>query len=259
MTNRRETLAVLAAGAMLGACAAPPTPGAASPARPPLPAGLQPGRQMMLRLDGMPLSRMWVWLPADYLQAERPWPLVVFLHGSGERGTDLDAVLRNGPPMHAAKGDQAPYPFVLVSPQLQDDREWEPDELHALLEALKMRFYVDSQRCLGTGLSLGGHGVWNWATRHPNDLAGIAPVCGNGDPARVAAMRKVPVRAYHGDRDDVVPLADQQACVDALRAAGGTVEFTIYPGVNHGSWIPAYQDPGLVPWLLAQKAQNRAG
>jgi predicted peptidase len=94
--------------------------------------------------------------------------------------------------------------------------------------------------------------VWRWASAHPDDLAGIAPVCGYGDPALVCRARQVPVRAYHGDADTVVPLAAQQACVDALRACGGEVTFTIYPGVGHGAWVPAYEDAGLVPWLMAR-------
>jgi predicted peptidase len=100
---------------------------------------------------------------------------------------------------------------------------------------------------------MGGFGVWHWATAYPHDLAAIAPVCGFGDADRVAAMRGVPVRAYHGDQDSVVPLAPHVACVAALRAAGGTASLTVFPGVGHDSWTPAYNDPDLLPWLLAQK------
>ena len=85
------------------------------------------------------------------------------------------------------------------------------------------------------------------------DLAGIAPVCGFTDPAGVCRARAVPVRAYHGAADDVVPVAAEQAAVDALRACGGQVSFTIYPGVGHDAWNPAYEEPGLVPWLMAQR------
>ena len=238
--NRRHCLSTLGALA-LTACAT----------RPVVPAGLAAGAQRTFTIEGSPLGRLWVALPESYAEASEPWPLLVFLHGSGERGRDLDAVLRNGPPLLASKGKQ--YPLVLVSPQLDEDREWEPTELHALLGQLQSRFYVDRRRSYCTGLSLGGYGTWNWATAYPDDLAAVAPVCGAGNPKRVAAMKRVPVRAYHGDADDAVPLADQQACVDALRAAGGDVSFTIYPGVGHASWIPAYDDPGLLPWLLSHR------
>ncbi len=95
--------------------------------------------------------------------------------------------------------------------------------------------------------------MWAWAAAYPGDLAAIAPVCGYGNPAAVCRARTVPVRAYHGAADTVVPLAAQQACVDALRACGGTVEFKVYPGVGHDAWNPAYEDPELVPWLMRQR------
>ncbi|MFT7721667.1 MAG: dienelactone hydrolase family protein [Roseateles sp.] len=237
MMNRRQLLA--ASPALLTACAAlPPT----------VPDGLAAGEQRAWQLAG---ERLWLWLPHGYAQRRERWPLLVFLHGSGERGTDLGQVKVHGPPRLAAAG--ADYPLVLASPQLEAGVRWEPARLHRLLQALQARLHVDRQRSLATGLSLGGHGVWNWACRHPRDLAAIAPVCGYGDPGAVPAMREVPVRAYHGGADTVVPPARQQACVDALNAAGGRATLTLYPGVGHDAWTPAYQDPGLLPWLLAQR------
>lgn len=235
--NRRQLM--LTTPALLSACAAlPPT----------VPAGLAAGEQRAWELEG---QRFWIWLPRDYAQRRQRWPLVVFLHGSGERGTDLAKVKVHGPPKRVAAG--ADWPAVLVSPQCEDGQRWDPERLHRLLVALKAQLHVDPQRCVGTGLSMGGFGMWQWATAYPRDLAAIAPVCGFGDPAKVAAMRAVPVRAYHGDQDSVVPLAPHVACVEALRAAGGTASLTIYPGVGHDSWTPAYNDPDLLPWLLAQK------
>jgi predicted peptidase len=237
MISRRQLL--MTSPALLSACAAlPPTP----------PDGLAAGEQRAWTLEG---ERAWVWLPRAYSQRSERWPLLVFLHGSGERGTDLEQVKVHGPPKLVAAGTA--LPLILVSPQLEPGARWEPERLHRLLLALQSRLHVDRQRSLATGLSLGGHGVWNWASAYPRDLAAIAPVCGFGDPASVAGMRAVPVRAYHGADDAVVPLARQQACVDALRAAGGQATITIYPGVGHDSWTRAYQDPDLLPWLLAQR------
>ena len=193
----------------------------------------------------------WLYLPRGYLASGHAWPLVVFLHGSGERGTELDRVKLHGPPRQAAAGRD--LPFILCSPQLEADQNWQPDTLHALLPALQALLRIDAARTTATGLSMGGHGVWTWAAAYPQDLAGIAPVCGYGDPAAVCRARQVPVRAYHGDADTVVPLAEQQVCVDALRACGGDVSFTVYPGVGHDAWTPAYDDPGLVPWLMARR------
>jgi predicted peptidase len=193
----------------------------------------------------------WLYLPRGYAQTGQAWPLVVFLHGSGERGTELDRVKVHGPPKLAANGTE--YPFILVSPQLADGRRWEATALHALLAALQSKLRIDPARITATGLSLGGHGVWEWATAYPRDLAGIAPVCGFGEEEDVCRMRQVPVRAYHGAADDVVPLAAQKACVDALRACGGAAELIVFPGVGHDAWNPAYADPALVPWLMARK------
>jgi predicted peptidase len=239
--NRRQLLSTTPAlaTALLGGCAAlPPT----------VPDGLAAGEQRPWQLEG---ERFWVWLPREYTQRSARWPLVVFLHGSGERGTDLEKVKVHGPPKQVAQG--AAYPFILISPQLEAGARWDAERLHKLLVALQARLHADPRRCMGTGLSMGGFGMWQWATAYPRDLAAIAPVCGFGDPAKVAAMRSVPVRAYHGDQDPVVPLAPHAACVEALRAAGGTATLTVYPGVGHDSWTPAYNDPELIPWLLAQK------
>jgi len=235
--SRRQLL--LTTPALLSACAAlPPVP----------PPGLAAGEQRSWELEG---QRFWIWLPREYTQRTEAWPLVIFLQGSGERGTDLEKVKVHGPPKLVAAG--AAWPAILVSPQLEENQRWDPERLHRLLGALKSRLNIDPQRCVGTGLSLGGFGMWQWATAYPRDLAAIAPVCGFGDPAKVAAMRNVPVRAYHGDQDPVVPLAPHVACVEALRAAGGQATLTIYPGVGHDSWTPAYNDPDLLPWLLSQR------
>lgn len=236
MMNRRHLM--ISSPALLGACA---------PLRTTSSEGPRAGEQRPWRVGD---ERVWVWMPRDKPYRDS-WPLLVFLHGSGERGSDLAQVKVHGPPKLIAEG--AEWPMVVVSPQLEVGATWNPERLHALLERLKSELDVDPRRCLATGLSLGGHGVWNWACAYPRDLAGIAPVCGYGDPARVAAMRGVPVRAYHGDADTVVPLTRQQACIDALRAAGGTASFTIYPGVTHDSWTPAYRDPELIPWLRKQR------
>ena len=205
----------------------------------PLPGGAEP-------------LRAWLTLPRGYdAEGWYAWPLVLFLHGSGECGTDLQQVRFHGLPRHAAAGRE--YPFVLCSPQLEADHPWPPTRLHALLGALLSHYRIDGDRVLATGLSLGGNGAWDWAAAYPGDLAGIAPVCGHGDPARVCQARAVPVRAYHGDADKVVPLALQQGCVETLRACGGRADLIVYPGIGHGAWEPAYEDPGLVPWLMKQE------
>ncbi len=200
--------------------------------------------------DEQPYRRMQIAVPTGYAASTRPWPLLVFLHGAGERGFDIEDVKRGGPPMLVARGQA--YPMIVCSPQADPGTRWLPGRLHALVAALGTRFSIDPSRVLATGLSLGGSGSWRWACAFPDDLAAIAPVCGYVDTAAVAAMRRVPVRAYHGDQDPFVPLERQQACVAELQRLGGTASLTVYPGVGHDSWTRAYDDPGLVPWLLAQ-------
>lgn len=244
--------ALLLAPWLPAACTAPPSvPPKATPAAPAWPA-LQSGHQLrVLPLPGLqPPVTLWLYLPQGYLASATSWPLVIFLHGSGQRGDRPEDVKAHGPPMRVAQG--LDYPFVLCSPQLPAGR-WDADRLHALLGALAERLRIDRRRVAATGLSLGGHGVWDWATAYPADLSAIAPVCGFGDAKAVCRAAKVPVRAYHGEIDPVVPVARQRDCIDALRACGGTAEFIVYRGIGHEAWTPAYNDPALVPWLMAQR------
>ena len=196
-----------------------------------------------------------MWMPpAD---AERPasgWPLVIFLHGSGERGDDLAQVKAHGLPELAAAGQS--FPFVLVAPQVPSDRAWDSDALEALRADLVARLPIDADRVLMTGMSMGGYGTWNYAVDYPDRLAGIAPVCGIGDSDRAERLRGVPVWAFHGALDDSVPIAGDQEMVDTLRAAGGNVRFTVYPDVGHDAWDRAYADKDLYEWLLAQKRSS---
>ncbi len=236
--DRRNALGLLPAG-MLAACTSPlPTSSGQFAWSVNL-----PGREAP--------TRLWLYLPPGYGLAEGRWPLVFFLHGSGERGDDLERVKVHGPPKLAAAG--LAFPFVLASPQLAEGRRWDASELHQLRTALLALLRVDPARVTATGLSLGGHGCWDWATAWPEDLAGIAPVCGQGEPEDVCRMRSVPVRAYHGADDTVVPPAGAVASVEALRACGGSASLKIYSGVGHDAWNPAYEDPELVPWLLARR------
>lgn len=223
---------------------------------PPLPPGLREGEQHAFHLPksdaaNAPYDRMQIAVPAGYASSHRPWPLLVFLHGAGERGTDVEDVKRCGPPMRIDQG--VPYPMVVCSPQTDPGLRWQPARLHATVMALRERFAIDERRVLATGLSLGGSGAWRWACERPDELAAIAPVCGFADVAAVAAMRAVPVRGYHGELDPLVPLARQQAAVAELQRLGGTASLKVYEGVGHDSWTAAYEDPGLLPWLLAQR------
>lgn len=196
--------------------------------------------------------RYWLHLPRDYRHdPARRWPLLVFLHGSGERGEDLQRVKAHGPPKWL---DQRPdFPAIVVSPQVPEHGAWNPHLLHGLLHHLKTRWRIDADRVTATGLSMGGRGAWAWAIEYPGDLAAIAPISGDGDKRRVCRIRHLPVWAFHGDGDTVVRFADHQATIHELRACGGTPRWTVYPGVGHDAWTASYDNPALTDWLLAQR------
>ncbi len=195
--------------------------------------------------------RYLVWAPEPAARPAAGWPLLIFLHGSGERGDDLARVKAHGPPKYAAAGRR--FPFVLVAPQLPEEQQWDPDALEALRADLVARWPIDPDRVLLTGMSLGGYGTWDYAVEFPDRLAAIAPVCGIGLASWAARLAKLPIWAFHGALDDVVPLAPDRLMVEAVRAAGGRPKFTVYPDLGHNAWDPAYADPALYEWLLAQR------
>lgn len=199
-----------------------------------------------------------LFLPRAYSSDRKAprWPLMIFLHGSGERGSDLNLVKVHGPPKKA-DGDPD-FPFVLISPQLPADSEsWGIAELDALLDHAMKTLNVDPDRILLTGLSLGGHGTWEWAEREPGRFAAIAPVAGRGDPAGACSIKDLPTWAFHGDRDDVVDPRGSFEMQRAIRACGGNAHLTVYPDWGHNSWDPAYDDPALYYWLLRQRRPQK--
>lgn len=189
-------------------------------------------------------------LPADYAQSNQKWPLVLFLHGAGESGTDLNKVKVHGPPkIVEAKG---PFPFILVSPQCPG-RGWNPDVLNALLDDLMKNYRVDPDRVYLTGLSMGGYGTWALAAAHPEKFAAIAPICGGGSPKDAPKLARLPIWVFHGAKDTTVPLQRSEEMVEAIKAAGGNPKFTVYPDAGHDSWTATYDNPEFYTWLLAQK------
>ena len=180
----------------------------------------------------------------------RLWPLLLFLHGSGERGDDLAKVKVHGPPKQLDGRDD--FPFVVVSPQCPEDQRWQADALAALLDDVTKRLRIDPDRVYVTGLSMGGRGTWDLAMSYPERFAAIAPVCGGALPDRACRLRDVPVRAFHGAKDPVVPLAESETVVDAVRKCGGTA-VVVYPDAGHDSWTATYAEPSLWDWLLSHR------
>jgi predicted peptidase len=192
----------------------------------------------------------WLFLPKGYSDHGKRWPLMLFLHGAGDAGTNLERVRILGPPKIVES--QPDFPFILVSPQ-SPVRSWDLDALNALLEDVIHRYHADKDRIYLTGASMGGSGTWALAAAHPEKFAAIAPVCGTGNPADAPKLAQMPIWIFHGAKDPVVPLAHDQAMFDALKAAGNHAKFTIYPNAKHDAWTETYNNPELYQWLLEQK------
>ena len=191
----------------------------------------------------------------------RKYPLVVFLHGSGQRGRDNQAQLRGLPGRMADAKLRERFPCFLVAPQCPAGSDWvrRADTLEALIESLLKAQPIDRRRIYLTGFSMGGFGTWELAVRRPELFAAVAPICGGGDSGRASKLVGVPVWAVHGDADDVVPVEQSRRMIEAIRAAGGSPRYSELPGVGHNGSTFAYFNPGeVVPWLFRQRNDRSA-
>jgi len=202
----------------------------------------------------------------------RRFPLVIFLHGSGEKGTDNEAQLKWGVGNFATSQAMSMHPCFVIAPQCPPKQEWantienknektkqlqpmasKPMELLIeLIHQLITKFKIDSNRIYITGLSMGGHGTYDAIERYPNLFAAAVPVCGSGDASKAATIAHIPIWMFHGAEDPSVPIVYSIKMVDALNRAGALPGLTIYPEVGHFSWIAAYNDPLMMEWLFRQ-------
>jgi predicted peptidase len=197
--------------------------------------------------------------PRDYKAEGQPWPLLLFLHGLGECGNnELARVKVHGPPKLVEM--QSDFPFVLVSPQcppqpggLKDvPKAWKAEQLIKLVDHVTNNLNIDAERVYVTGLSMGGYGTWRLVAAYPERFAAALPICGGGEPNEWAdSLGRVPMWAFHGARDPVVPLSESEKMVDAVRRAGGDVRLTVYPDVEHDSWTQTYDNDEVYRWLLS--------
>ena len=188
--------------------------------------------------------------PAGYTSdTTMRWPLLVFLHGSGETGSNPELVAVNGPPREIELGRN--YPCVVVSPQ-SPTYGWNSAGLAAFIDDLTRRYRIDPDRIYVTGLSMGGYGTWSLAVLYPERYAAVVPVCGAGTPALAGQMRDLPVWAFHGALDPTVPPAGSRDMFNAIRQAGGDPRLTIYPNGGHDVWTATYANDQLYAWLFAQ-------
>lgn len=223
--------------------------------------------------DGRPVELAYRVLAPAGVKAGARYPLVLFLHGAGERGTDNLAQLKYLPAWLAEPANREAFPCFVVAPQCRPEKKWADvdwssgksspqkpvptlDMLGAIaaLEETLRREPVDPARVYLTGLSMGGYGSWDLAARMPGRFAAVLPICGGGDEATAPKLAKLPIWCFHGDADQAVPVERSRSMIEALRAAGGEPRYSELAGVGHDSWTPAYRDRAVLDWLFAQRA-----
>jgi predicted peptidase len=211
-------------------------------------------------------------LRPETLRAGETYPLVLYLHGAGERGTDNAAQIKYLPTWMATGEMRNEFPCFLIAPQCRPDRLWvetprafdraaprqapgpQMQVVINILGEVIASYPIDAKRLYLTGLSMGGYGSWDLGTRLADRWAAVAPICGGGDELYADRLRNVPVWAWHGADDDVVPAAKSRRMIEAIRQAGGEPKYTELPGVGHDSWTPAYtKADGVVPWMFTQR------
>ncbi|RCJ25174.1 phospholipase [Nostoc minutum NIES-26] len=180
-------------------------------------------------------------------------PAIVFLHGAGERGSNLEDVKRQG--LAKIAEEQPNFPFIVISPQCPPSQSWSVERLSPLLDEAIASYPIDRDRIYLTGLSMGGYGTWRWAAAEPERFAAIAPICGGDNPMKARNLQNLPVWAFHGAQDRVVPLRESEIMVSALKDCGGNVKFTVYPEAGHDSWTQTYNNPELYEWFLQHRRQ----
>ena len=196
--------------------------------------------------------------PEGYDQDTADWPLVLFLHGGGESGNDLDAVKRIGLPRHIDRGER--FPFITLAPQNRFTRGfWDIPGLGQLLDTFITANRVDTSRVYLTGLSRGGLGAWMLAMQQPGRFAALAPVCGAVPHSYAIWVEEdLPIWVFHGTDDELILPSESINMVEALRRKDmqQPVKLTLYEGVGHNAWEKAYADPELYAWLLMQRRGN---
>lgn len=200
----------------------------------------------------------------------KQYPLVLFFHGAGERGTDNKAQLKHGVNDILKGAADLGESVYLIAPQCPPERWWAeatPDRIYianagrnrlmhavlALVEETAQKHPIDRNRVYITGISMGGFGTWWMLAESPETWAAAIPICGGGSPKAARNFKDVPIRIFHGAADDVVPPRASEIMADTLKEIGGKAELTLYPGVGHNSWTQTYKDLEIIKWLFAQR------
>ena len=198
-----------------------------------------------------------LFLPEGYgRKKQQQWPMILFLHGAGESGDDLEKVKLHG--LSEVVERRKDFPFIVVSPLCPTGRWWpaKTETLINLLDDIVSRYDVDTERIYLTGLSMGGFGTWTLACEHPKRFAAIAPICGGYEPFMAGKLKDTPVWAFHGAKDKIVLLKRSEEMVDAVNARGGNAKLTVYPDAGHNSWTVAYNNDRLYDWFLEHRKKT---
>ena len=182
------------------------------------------------------------------------YPLIVFLHGAGERGEDLEKLkCYCVPKLFCQNQDYHDLKVFTLSPQCPQEKTWIDfkSELLILIDDISREYPIDKDRISLCGISMGGFGTWELALTKPESFYKIAPLCGGGMNWRAWYVKDIPIRVYHGRRDDVVPLSQSEAMVNSVKLQGGNVEFTIYDDLGHNCWDRAFEETDLIEWLIS--------
>ncbi len=213
---------------------------------------LLPGKGYIEKQGGV---QYWVHLPVGYQASEKRWPLILFLHGGGESGTDLEQVKKHGIPREIEQGRQ--LPAIVLAPQNADPSQlWDDVLLASFLEAQLEVLRVDDSRIYLTGLSRGGYGAVRLAVQNPRRFAAVAVMAGGGAVTYMPWCKETPFWFFHGEADRGVPLSESRRLVDALRELGAEVKWTSYPGVGHDCWTQAFSDDRLYDWLFSHRLRD---
>jgi len=208
-------------------------------------------QKVLIDSPGIEYMDYLLFLPSSYYKEEnKKWPMILFLHGKGERGNDIEVLKKGVVPTLLEENKD--FPFIVVSPLCPGDRYWEPLVLKKLLDDVSGKFRIDMDRIYLTGLSMGGYGTWSTAIKYPDIFAAIAPVCGGGNPGMVCRIGDMPVWVFHGAKDTVVFPQESVKMVEALENCGGNVKFTLYPELEHDCWTETYNNTELYEWFLEQ-------
>jgi predicted peptidase len=237
------------------------------------PTALYEERSVTISVDGKDETFKYRLMKPAKVEPGKKYPLVLFLHGAGERGDDNKSQLKYGPTWLADDKNREKYPCYVLAPQCRNGKKWaevdwsaatstplaaEPGSqmkyaLAAFDDTIKKE-QVDESRLYLTGISMGGYGSWDLAARLPDRFAAVVPICGGGDEKQAPKLTKLPIWVWHGDADKAVKVERSRQMVEAIKKAGGSPKYSELPGVGHDSWTAAYTGPdNCLSWLFEQK------